>query len=93
MLGRLKPPLSKALQAAEEGLARFPRNLPPEQWLASVNPYSILSYWRGACLCWTGRLREGLSELGRSRRLTEEDGTPEGTAYMLGFAAEGYYQR
>ena len=56
--------LPEALQMAEEGLARFSRN---------VYGFSI---WRGYCLTWMGRLPEGLEELGRGRRLAEEHGMP-----------------
>jgi adenylate cyclase len=81
--------LPDALQAAEEGLARFPRHLPSEEWLAGINPYSAFLFWRATCLTWAGSLREGLEELGRC--LAEEDGTPEVAGYALFTTAEAYY--
>jgi tetratricopeptide (TPR) repeat protein len=83
--------LPEALQLAEEGLARFPRHIPSEEWLARVNPYTVISLWRGYCLGWTGRLPEGLEELGRSRRFAEEDGTPETAGWSLSMAAQASY--
>jgi hypothetical protein len=38
-----------------------------------------------------GRLPEGLEELGRCRRVAEEDGTPELAGYGQAFAAEAHY--
>lgn len=72
---------------AEEGLARFPRHIPPAEWIIGVSPHSWFSFWRGVCLYWSGRLREGLEEFGRCLRVVEEDGTPEMAGYVLSFAA------
>jgi tetratricopeptide (TPR) repeat protein len=83
--------LPEALQMAEEGLARFPRHIPSEEWIIGVSPHSWFSFWRGYCLTWMGRLPEGLEEFGRCRRLAEEDGTPEMAGYTLSFGAEAYY--
>ena len=83
--------LPEALQAAEEGLARFPRHISPERWVTGINPHSILSFWRGFCLNWMGRLPEGLEELGRCCRLCEEDSAPEMIGYARLIAAETYY--
>jgi len=83
--------LPEALQMAEEGLARFPRHIPSQEWILGLNPYSNLSAWRGYCLGWAGRLPEGIEELGRCRRLAEEDGAPEQAAYSLVMAAEAHY--
>jgi hypothetical protein len=76
---------------AEEGLARFPRHIPAEEWTSGINPYSGLSLLRGICLYWTGRQPEGLAELERCRRLAEEDGTPELAGYALFYSAEAHY--
>ncbi len=69
--------LPEALQMAEEGPARYPR-------LAWVYPY-----WRGNCLTWMGRLPEGLEELDRFRRFTEERGSPfdAGTGVLVASGA------
>jgi len=83
--------LPEALQMAEEGLARFSRHRPAEEWTSGINPYSGLSLLRGICLYWTGRQPEGLVELGRCRRLAEEDGTPELAGYALFYSAEAHY--
>ena len=74
--------LPEALQIAEEGLARFPRHV------VGSGRYCWFSLFRGRCLKWMGRLPEGLEELGRCRRLAEEDGTPEMAGYALCYAAE-----
>ncbi len=83
--------LSESLQTAEEALARFTRHMPSEEWLAGWNPYSFFSLHRGRCLTWMGRLREGIEELGRCRRLAEEDGTPEMGGYALYHVARAHY--
>jgi adenylate cyclase len=83
--------LPEALQAAEEGLARFPRNIPAEKWSTGINPYAVISFWRGFCLEWMGRLPEGIEELARCRRFCEEDGTPEMSGYAHLIAAEAHY--
>ena len=83
--------LPEVLQMTEDGLARFPRHLPPSEWLIGLNPYSGFSLSRAYCLTWAGRLPEGLEELGRCRRLGEEDGTPEAVGYVLFYAAQAYY--
>jgi class 3 adenylate cyclase/tetratricopeptide (TPR) repeat protein len=80
--------LPEAIQVAEQGLARFPRDIPSAEWLVGSNPFSVLAFLRGICLTWMGRLPEGLEEFGRCRRLAEEDGTPEFAAYALFFTAE-----
>ncbi len=82
---------SEAIQMAEEGLTRFPRHIPSAEWVIGVSPHSWFSFWRGTSLNWTGRLREGLEELGRCRRLTEEDGALEMTGYVVSWAAQAYY--
>jgi hypothetical protein len=83
--------LPEALPLAEEGLARFPRHIPSYEWMFGLGFHSGLSYLRSVCLSWMGRLPEGLEELGRCRRLGEEDGTPEMAAYALLFGAEAHY--
>jgi adenylate cyclase len=81
----------EALQAAEEGLARFPRRILPEDWVFGMCPYSLISLWRGVALYWMGRIPEGLEELGRCTRLAEEAGTPEMAGYAASYAAEACY--
>ncbi len=81
----------EALQMAEEALARFPRHIPSGEWIIGFNPYSLLSFWRSYCLTWVGRLPEGLEALARTRRLLEEDGTPELIGYAMVVAAAAYH--
>ena len=81
----------EVLREADEGIARFPRHIPSEDWLVGFNPYSLLSFWRGISLNWTGRIPEGLEELGRCRRTAEEDHTPVMAGFATGYAAEFYY--
>jgi tetratricopeptide (TPR) repeat protein len=81
----------EALQLAEEGLARFPRHIPGYESIQGLSPHSGLSFWRGVCLGWMGRLPEAFEEFGRCRRLGEEDGTPEIAGYALTFAATAHY--
>jgi class 3 adenylate cyclase len=82
---------AEAIQITEDGLARFPRHIPPEEWVYGISPHVVLSFWRGFGLSWTGRLREGIEEFGRCRRFAEEDGTPEAAAYALFFVGEAHY--
>jgi adenylate cyclase len=81
----------ESLQAAEEGLQRFPRSIPPDEWSIGVSPHSWYSIWRGYALAWTGRLPEAAEELNRCRRLSEEDDTLEMVGYALSFISEVYY--
>ncbi len=85
--------LQEGLRMAEEGLARFSRHIPFARWIMGISPHATFSFWRGYCLIWTGRLSEGLEELGRCRRLAEEDGTPEMAGYTLFLAAEAHYRQ
>jgi class 3 adenylate cyclase len=82
----------EALQAAEEGLARFPRDLPPSEWSGNLNPYTIFSWFRCDCLNRMGRLAEGQLEFERCQRLALEDGTPQPGGLLLAYAAETAYR-
>lgn len=75
---------------AEEGLARFPRHIASQEWLSGFNPYAIFSMWRGMGLIWMGRLPEGIEEFSRTRRIGEEDGTPQISAHAMRNAAEAH---
>ena len=81
----------EALQSAEEGLARVPRSVSADGWVLGINPYTTMSFWRGFCCSWMGRLPEAIEEFGRCRRLCEEDGTPEMSGYALIITAEAHY--
>ncbi|HVN84360.1 MAG TPA: adenylate/guanylate cyclase domain-containing protein [Candidatus Binatia bacterium] len=81
----------EALQSAEDGLARTPRSVSPDGWVVGINPYTTMSFWRGFCCSWMGRLPEAIEELGRCRRLCEEDSTPEMSGYALILTAEAHY--
>ena len=81
----------EALQSAEEGLARFPRFISPDGWVNGINPYTVMSFWRAFSCSWMGRLPEAVEEFARSRRLCEEDGTPEMAGYVLVLTAEAHY--
>ncbi len=83
--------LQEALEAADDGLAKFPRDIPPEEWTGGTNPYFMFSLWRGYCLIWMGRRLAGLKELDRCRRLAKEDGTLELVGYALLLTAEAHY--
>jgi hypothetical protein len=83
--------LPEAIQIAEQGLARFPRDMPSAEWLVGFSPFAGFSNLRGRCLNWMGRLPEGLEESGRCRRLAEEDGTPEMAGYALFNVVEASY--
>ncbi len=84
--------LLEALPLAEEGLARFSRDIPSADMIMGINPCSLFRFWRGYCLTWMGRLPEGLDDLSRTCHLAEEDGTPELAGYALFVAAEAYYR-
>ena len=45
-----------------------------DQWLQSLRHLLDL---RGMCLTWMGRLADAIEELGRTRRIGDEDGTPQ----------------
>ncbi|RLA53213.1 MAG: guanylate cyclase [Gammaproteobacteria bacterium] len=82
--------LPEVLEVADDGLAKFPRDIPPEEWISGINPYSMFLIWRGYCLCIMGQMPEGLEELGHCLRLSKEDGTSEMAGYALLLAAEAH---
>jgi adenylate cyclase len=82
---------AEALQTVELEIARAPRHLPREEWAWGFNPHSLLRCFRAMVLTWVGRLREALEEWGRVLRMSEEDGTPEMTGYVLCFTARAHY--
>ncbi|MEN8160238.1 MAG: AAA family ATPase, partial [Myxococcota bacterium] len=81
----------EVLRLADEGFARFPRDLPPEEWSIGASPHAWYSIWRGFSLVWMGRPEEGLEEYRRGIRLADEDGTPEIVSYFHSFATEAQY--
>jgi adenylate cyclase len=85
--------LPEVLQLTDEGFARFPRDLPPEDWSIGASPHAWYSIWRGLCLVWMGRIPEGVEEYQRGLRLATEDGTPEIAAYFHSFLTEAEYWR
>jgi adenylate cyclase len=80
--------LQETLDAANDGLARFPRDIPPEEWIGGLNPYSMFTLCRGYCLSWMGRRPDGFKEFERCCRLAKEDGTLEYVGYAMTMAAE-----
>ena len=76
---------------AGDGLERFPRDLPTEEWNGGINPYSMFSFWRGYCLIWLGRRSDGLKDLYHCCKLANEDGSLELVGYALVLAAEAHY--
>ena len=81
----------ESIQMADEGIARFPRNLPPADWTLGANPSAVLLFWRGNSLIWTGRIDEGLKDLDRGRRIAEEDGTTEIIAYFTAWSTQAHF--
>ena len=57
-----------------------------------LNPYDVVTFWRGAVLTWVGKLPYGLEELDRGVDLAYENGTPEVAGYNIMFAAEGCFR-
>ena len=84
--------LPEALRLAEEGLARFPQDIPAAEWITGFNPHGWFAGWRGISLTYMGRLQDAMEQLRAMGRLGEQDGTPELTGYASGFMAYvGYY--
>jgi adenylate cyclase len=81
----------ETLRACEEGLLRCPRDIPTEKWGSSFHPYTLLHFFRGWSLCWMGRASEGLEMFARTRRFSEEDGTPEFLGYNHFYCGEAYF--
>jgi hypothetical protein len=75
-----------------DGLARFPRHIPVDEWGSSFNPCTIMAFFCGFCLSWMGRLPEAIEAFGRHRRLCQEDGTPEFTGYSQVYSCEAHYR-
>jgi adenylate cyclase len=84
--------LPEALRVAEEGIARFPRHIPVEEWGSAFNPCTVMTFFVGHCAGWMGRLPEALEIFGRHRRLCEEDGTPEFIGYGHLYSSEVHYR-
>ncbi len=84
--------LPETLRVAEAGIARCPREVPADQWGGSFHPLAVMQFFKGWSLGWMGRLKEGLEEFGRHRRLCEEDGTPEFIGYNQLYSGEAAYR-
>jgi adenylate cyclase len=82
--------LEEAIRMAEDTLARFPREIPREEWVMGIHPHAVASFWLGFDLCWAGRLREGLEAFGLCRRLGEEQGAPEAASFASFWSAEAF---
>lgn len=82
---------AESIQLADEGMTRFPRNLPLADWAYGANPWGVMSFWRGSSLYWMGRIGEGLKELDRCRRTAEEDGTAEMVGYVTSWSAQAHF--
>ncbi len=78
-----------SIQTADEGLARFPRQIPQTDWVYGVNPYYVLSFWRGCSLFWIGRIKEGLAELDHCRQMSLE--RPEMVGYVATWSTQAHY--
>jgi adenylate cyclase len=83
--------LPESLEMADDGLARFPSDLSPEDWIAGCNPYWVFSIWRAVCLAWMGRLGEVDEEIARAERQAEQDATAEEVTFNLIRIAEIAY--
>jgi len=77
-----------ALDDAENGLTRFPRDIPPEEWLFGMSPFSLLSLWRGVCLYRIGRIPEGIEELDRCMKNSEKDRSSAMIVFARSYAAD-----
>ena len=84
--------ISEVLTLSEFGLAKYPREIPPEEWTYGFNPTSGFSYWHAVALLWAGRIQEGLAELDRTRFFFEEDKTPEAFAFLFAWQAEAFFR-
>ncbi len=83
--------VTETLELIEDGLVRYPRHIAQENWLTAFNPYTVMYFFRAFCFSWMGRLPEALVEMGRHRRLCEEDGSPEFIGYGLFYSGELHY--
>ena len=83
--------LAEALPAAEQALAGFPADTPPNEWVFGFSPYAVLSLWRAYSLTWMGRIPEAVEEFSHCQRLGERDRTPEMVGYAKIFLAEANY--
>jgi hypothetical protein len=84
--------LPETLRAAEEGIARCPRQIPADEWGSSFHPLAIMTFFVGFSLGWMGRLPEAIEAFVRHRRLCEEDGTPEFIGYNQLYSGEAHYR-
>ena len=81
---------SEALELSEKGLAVVSRD-GRQNWLGGITLRGAFSLARAICLNWTGRLRDGIEELGCCQRFGEEDKSREIVAYARFWLTEGCY--
>ena len=83
---------AEALQLAEEGLAVVSRDgFSKLKNTTGLSLRGAFCLGRGICLNWTGRLRDGIEELGFCQRFGEEDKSREMVAYARFWIAEACY--
>ncbi len=81
----------EAIQIANEGFGGLSRvALNNDAWLG-VPPDSVVSFWLGGNLTWSGQIGAGFREWGRTRRFIREDGTPEMEGYVLIWATLAHH--
>jgi tetratricopeptide (TPR) repeat protein len=81
----------EAIQIANEGFGGLSRvAINNDAWLG-VPPDSVVSFWLGGNLTWSGQITAGFREWDRTRRLIREDGTPEMEGYVLIWAALAHH--
>lgn len=54
-----------------------PRDLPREQWVTGVNPYTFYRFMAAASTCYSGGYAEAIAEFERIIEMVAEDDTPE----------------
>lgn len=65
----------------------YPKDLPREQWVTGVNPYTFHHFMAAASHCYSGGYKEAVAEFERLLPMFEEDGTPEGFGWIYSTTA------
>lgn len=60
----------------------YRKDLPRDQWVTGVNPYTFHRFMAAASRCYSGHYEEAIAEFERVKAMVEEDGTPEALGWI-----------
>ena len=72
----------EVIESASKWGQDYAEDLPREQWVTGVNPYTFHRFMAAASRCYSGEYEEALVEFERVMAMVEEDGTPEAFGWI-----------